>query len=86
MHKKNNFILDIITSKVFSKILATDLPGNFEEQLLIRTAFRSSHGRYSVRIGVLINFAKFTRKHLCQSLFFNKFAGRPATKFLRAPF
>ena len=30
--------------------------------------------------GVLKNFAKFTGKHLCQSLFFNKVAGlRPAT-------
>ena len=29
---------------------------------------------------VLENFAKFTGKHLCQSLFFNKVAGlRPAT-------
>ena len=25
--------------------------------------------------GALENFAKFTRKHLCQSLFFNKVAG-----------
>ena len=30
--------------------------------------------------GVLKNFTKFTGKHLCQSLFFNKVAGlRPAT-------
>ena len=30
--------------------------------------------------GVLRNFAKFTGKHLCQSLFFNKVVGlRPAT-------
>ena len=30
--------------------------------------------------GILKNFAKFTGKHLCQSLFFNKVAGlRPAT-------
>ena len=30
--------------------------------------------------GVLRNFAKFTGKHLCQSLFFNKVAGlKPAT-------
>ena len=30
--------------------------------------------------GVLANFAKFTGKHLCQSLLFNKVAGlRPAT-------
>ena len=36
---------------------------------------RSSHQRCSVRKGALRNFAKFTRKHLCQSLFFNKVAG-----------
>ena len=30
--------------------------------------------------GVLRNFAKFTKRHLCQSHFFNKVAGlRPAT-------
>ena len=32
--------------------------------------------------GVLRNFTKFTGKHLCQSLFFNKAAGlRPTTLF-----
>ena len=36
---------------------------------------RSSHQRCSVKKGVLRNFAKFTWKHLCQSLFFNKVAG-----------
>ena len=42
--------------------------------------FRSSHQRCSVRKGVLTNFAKFTGKHLCLSLFFNKVAGLwPAT-------
>ena len=41
---------------------------------------RSSHRRCSVRKGVLRNFAKFTGKHLCQGLFFNKVADlRPAT-------
>ena len=34
------------------------------------TKYRSSHRRCSVRKGVLRNFAKFTGKHLCQSLFF----------------
>ena len=29
--------------------------------------------------GVLRNYAKFVGKHLCQSLFFNKVAGLPAT-------
>ena len=34
----------------------------------------------SIKIGVLKNFAKFTGKHLCQSLFFNKVTGlRPST-------
>ena len=37
--------------------------------------YRSSHQRCSLRKGVLRNFAKFTGKHLCQSLFFNKVAG-----------
>ena len=33
---------------------------------------RSSHLRCSVKIGVLKNFVRFTGKHLCQNLFFNK--------------
>ena len=37
------------------------------------TNFRSS--RTEVKKGVLRNFAKFTGKHLCQSLFFDKVAG-----------
>ena len=41
---------------------------------------RSSYWRCSVRKDVFRNFAKFTGKHLCQSLFFNKVAGpRPGT-------
>ena len=35
---------------------------------------RSSHRRCSVRKGILRNFAKFSGKDLCQSLFFNKVA------------
>ena len=42
--------------------------------------YRSNHGRCSIEKGVPKYFAKFTRKHLCWSLFFNKVAGqRPAT-------
>ena len=42
--------------------------------------FRSSHHKCSMKKGVLRNFTKFTRKHLCQSLFFNKVATlRPTT-------
>ena len=39
-----------------------------------------SHLKVFCTKGVLRNFAKFSGKHLCQSLFFNKVAGlRPAT-------
>ena len=42
--------------------------------------YRSSRPEVFCKKGVLRNFAKFTGKHLCQSLFFNKVAGlRPAT-------
>ena len=45
-----------------------------------RPTYRSSHRRCSVKKGVLRNFTKFTGKHLCQSIFFNKVAGlSPAT-------
>ena len=54
--------------------------------LLLRVAFtkcykfRNSHQRCSVTKGVLRNVAKFTGKHLCQSLFLNNVAGlRQAT-------
>ena len=36
---------------------------------------RSSHRRCSIKIDVPKNFAKFSGKHLCQSLFFNKVTG-----------
>ena len=40
-----------------------------------RSFYRSSHWRCSVRKVVLRNFAKFTGKHLCQSLLFNNVPG-----------
>ena len=39
-----------------------------------KVLIRSSHRRCSIKEGVLRNFSKFTGKHLCQSLFFNKVA------------
>ena len=42
--------------------------------------YRRNHQRCSVKKGILGNFAKFTGKHLYQSLLFNKVGGlRPAT-------
>ena len=44
---------------------------------------RSTHQSYSVGKGVLRNFAKFTEKHLRQSLFFNKVAGLSLQLYLK---
>ena len=44
---------------------------------------RSSHLEVFCKKGVLRNFAKFIGKHLCQSLFFNKVAGRKPACLLK---
>ena len=46
-----------------------------KKEISAKEIFRSSHLRCSVKKGVFRNFAKFTGKHLCQRLFFNKVAG-----------
>ena len=63
----------------------------FEQQMFLKRCGRNSQSLNAIKHrsirpevfckkGVLRNFAKFARKHLCQSLFFNKVAGlRPAT-------
>ena len=48
--------------------------------LLIPWRNRSSRQRCSMKKSVLRNFAKFTRKHLCHSLFFNKVRPAPLLK------
>ena len=48
-------------------------------KFLITLQFRRSHREVFCKKDVLRNFTKFTGKHMCQSLFFNKVAGlRPA--------
>ena len=47
----------------------------FENQSDYEHRFRSSRPEVFCRKGVLKNFAKFTGKHLCQSLFFNEVTG-----------
>ena len=75
---------------------------NLFTSLLQMKLFKSSQQRCSVKKGFLRNFAEFTGKHLCQSLFFTQVAAQPATllkkrlwhrcfpenfaKFLRTPF
>ena len=41
----------------------------------MRSSFRSSRPEVFWKKGALRSFAKFTGKHLCQSLLFNKVAG-----------
>ena len=45
---------------------------NRTEGISVLTLNRSSHSDVFCKKGVLGNFAKFTGKHQCQSLFFNK--------------
>ena len=48
--------------------------------VILGSNLRGSRLEVLYKKGVLRNFTKFTVKHLCQSLFFNKVAGlRPAT-------
>ena len=48
---------------------------NCDHYIISQRFFRSSLQRCSMKKGVLRNVSKFTVKHLCQSLFFNKVAG-----------
>ena len=46
------------------------------------TKFRCSRPEEFCKKGAVRNFAKFTGKHLCQSLFFNKVAGLYFTQYI----
>ena len=56
--------LRLLFLNLFQKVSKIDISNIF----LFLSRFRSSHPRCFVRKGVLRNFAKFTGKHLCQSL------------------
>ena len=47
----------------------------YRKNTYLYAIIRNSRRRWSVRKGVLRNFAKFTAKHLCQSIYFNKVSG-----------
>ena len=51
--------------------------------MLAQSPCRSSRPEVFCEKGVFRNFAKFTGKHLCQSLFFNKVAGVRPAKYTR---
>ena len=61
----------------FRSIISHSLPSRYENN------FRSIRPKAFYKKGVLRNFAKFTGKHLCQSLFFNKVADLEACDFIK---
>ena len=60
------FAMDFFVFLIYY-ILNLQYPKKFEATFFYQ--FRSSYGRCSVKKGVLRNFAKFTRKHMCQRLY-----------------
>ena len=73
--KRDRVSREVLVSPNFNLSLFLILP--FPQQ---HWSVRSSDQRCSIEKGVLKNFAKFTGKYLCQSLFFNTVAGlRPTT-------
>ena len=66
-----------------SNLCMFDLSRNLTLESFQLCLFRSSHLRCSIKKVVLRNFTKFTGKHLCQSLFFNKVAGLGSATLLK---
>ena len=81
---KNLYTVNLLTNNLIFKLNleaksehSTSLKNDITHSQTLRD--RNNHQRYSMKKVVLRNFAKFTGKHLCQSLFLNKVAGlRPA--------
>ena len=85
-------------SIINAKFLRTLILKNICERLLVKISIsvtRSSRPEVFCKKGVLRNLAKFTAKHLCQSLLYNKVAGMRLwhrcflvnfVKFLRSSF
>ena len=71
---KNTFFTEQLRTAVSTKNLKFEKAAKIFSNAYVCMPLRSSHQRCSVRKSVLRNFAKFTGKHLCQNLFFNKVA------------
>ena len=69
------FSLLVMLSRDVEVNPGTERKSKTATQSTITSIVRSSNWMCSVRKGVLRNFAKFTGKHVCQSLLFNKVAG-----------
>ena len=71
-----DILVDLVVIAMRSHLILT---GIYNTYISIHShkmmASRSSRPEVFCKTGVLGNFAKFTGKHLCQNLFFNKVAG-----------
>ena len=56
------------------------------QKISVANKYRSSRPEMFYKNGVFRNFAKFTVKHLCQGLFFNKVAGLRPCKISKNTF
>ena len=81
---------NIITESSFPRAAVLRILSDYPVEIAIehkqdshKNIFRSSCLEMFCRKGVLRNFAKFTGKHLCKSLFFNKITGIRAANLLK---
>ena len=84
---KKNVKIKHINTNLFKDLSGNTLAWNI---FLILTPYNSrkesSRQELFCKKAVIRNFTKFTGKHLCQSLFFNKVAGlRPTTSLKKRP-
>ena len=76
----------LISLTFFSYFLSFDSHVFIFFVFCISSNYKCSHRKCSVKKGAIRNFAKFTGKHLCQSLFLIKLQAWSFAKFLRTPF
>ena len=74
-------------TRVYSEVILfvkfTDTRTYHQRMRYKNVCCRSCHRRCSIKKGFLRNFAKFTGKHLLQSLFFNKVVGLQVCNFIK---
>ena len=70
--KQNQMVSCKILKKKLLKLVSLALRLFTSLLILLTLLIEAATGRCSVRKGAPRNFAKFTEKHLCQGLFFNK--------------
>ena len=74
-----SFLADLLP--MIGSHVSNDNPSNLSEHKCTKN--RNSRPDIFCKKGALRNFSKFTGKHLCQSLFFNKFAGLTPVTLLK---